>query len=56
MYEIEITMIHDVQKWKPTLDELNLYSYWLLKNNKFSQGEVPANRQAFIEYVNKILK
>lgn len=44
LYEIEITMIHDAQKWKPSIDDLNLYSYWLFKNNKFPHGELPENR------------
>ncbi|EAR84420.2 hydroxymethylglutaryl-CoA synthase (macronuclear) [Tetrahymena thermophila SB210] len=56
VYELEITMIHDVQKWKPSLDEINLYSYWLIQNNLFSQGEAIENRKAFIQYITKILK
>jgi len=53
LYEIEITIARDFHKWQPNLKEVNLYSFWLLQRNELQNGELPANKTAFMaEYMN----
>ena len=40
IYEIEITIARDTQKWKEDLAEANLFTYWLLKNGFYKKGEI----------------
>lgn len=55
IYEIEITMARDLQRWQPSLKELNLYTYWLLKNSIFSQGTTQIHQQSFIKHIKAML-